>query len=51
MNFWSTNSNGSLVHLRESYQVNRGVQTTVNAHSISTDAHFVNQIYAHLRYP
>lgn len=48
---WATNSNGSLVHLRESYQVNRGVQTTVNAHSISTDAHFVNQIYAHLRYP
>lgn len=44
---WSTNSNGSSVHLRESYQVNRGVQTTVNAHSVLTNAHFVNPIFAH----
>lgn len=44
---WSTNSNGSSVHLRESYQVNRGVQTTVNALSVLTNAHFVNPIFAH----
>lgn len=42
---WSTNSNGSLVHLRDSNQVNRAGQANNCKCPLSThNAHFVNPI-------
>lgn len=44
---WSTNSNGSLVHLRDSNQVNRAGQANNCKCPLSThNAHFVNPIFA-----